>query len=87
MDNIPECLIDNIPDKNAGISEIISVEIAKLSLKPGDVLVLKAPYSASIYDIEKLAIKLGKLIPNEVKGIWMRDDIELEVISPEESKE
>lgn len=78
--------MDNMVDTKDEISKIITVEITKLNLKPDDILVLKVPYSVNPYDIEELASKFGKLIPNEVRGIWMRDDIELEVITPEHSE-
>lgn len=75
--------MEKLVDKKDKISKIITVEIAKLKLKPGDILVLIAPNDVSRHDIDELAKKFGKLIPNEVEGIWIRDDIKLKVISPE----
>lgn len=59
-------------------------EIAKLDLKPGDILVIKTLEHYSQEAIKHLVENFQKMVPNEVKGIVIDGGgFELSVIHPE----
>lgn len=63
-------------------TEVITVEIAKLQLRGGDFLVLRPdsmwPGALTSDDLERI----GEMLPEGVKLLYLPKDIEMVVISP-----
>jgi hypothetical protein len=65
-------------------SPSIRFEIAKLNLRPGDVLVIRTMEHYSKEAMGHLVDNFKNLVPNGVKGIVLDSGIDLTVIHPED---
>lgn len=58
----------------------VRVELAKLSLKPGDVLAMKVPAGTPMRGAEQIKGHIEKMLPEGVKSVLFLGDIELTVL-------
>lgn len=63
--------------------QLIPVEIAKLELKEGDVLVASLPKIASVVDAERVRDYMNQFVPYGVKTLVKTTDIELSIVRKE----
>lgn len=70
--------------KSSGKLEVLRLEINKLELKPTDMLVVKFPGNVTESDIWQFQKDFNEIIPEGVKGIILKGDIQLYIISKEE---
>jgi len=63
----------------------ITTEIAKLSLKPGDILVVKFPQYMKGRLIERFLPTIRNNIPPEISILFFHGDIELTVVSKDDT--
>lgn len=68
--------------------ETTRLEIAKLELKAGDILVVKiVGPMPSMFELDRLRTVLLEVVPQGAKWMVLRDNIELQVIDTEDYKE
>ena len=69
--------------------EAIAVGIAKLTLKPGDILVIRFPREMNVRSIEAflplLKNELKTKLPNGVSSLLLHGDIELTVVGKDDA--
>ena len=61
--------------------EVLRVEIAKLELKPGDILAVRVPLGTPAKMIERINEHLREILSPENKGFVYTDAVELSVIT------
>ena len=66
--------------------EVLQLEIAKLEVKPGELLAIRFPEGTPVEDIESCTTGLREVLPDGVKGIFFVGNIELFVVSAEEAR-
>jgi len=59
----------------------VTVEIAKLKLAPGDVLVIKERHRLSMAECEQLQLIVKSVVPAEIPVIVLDNTVDLEVLS------
>ena len=60
--------------------QVLVIEIAKLELSPGDVLVVKPRARLSINDCQVLQWHIEHCVPAEIQVVILREDVDLEVV-------
>lgn len=65
--------------------EVLRLEIGKLELKPGDILVARLPIDTSDLISARIWDNLKALLPEDIKCLVMRGNVELGIIHQESS--
>lgn len=61
-------------------TKAITVEVSKLSLKPGDILVLKSDRNLPQHDIDSIGEHMMRIVPDGVKCAVLEPGFEFQII-------
>jgi hypothetical protein len=65
---------------------IKEIEVTKLRLRPGDVILVKLPTDTKHSWMQKLALHLTKVLPRNPALLIANNDVQVSVLTPEDAK-